>query len=238
MPLEDADVETSSECYARRFSGPVGSWFLGVQARVTLELLAPWPHARVLEVGGGHGQVTGPLLDAGHEVTVLGSPGACGERLRALVEAGRARFTAGDLLRAPWPDQAFDVVVSYRLLPHVARWRELVAELARLARQVVIIDYPTRRSVNAVSGALFAVKRSIEGNTRPFTVFRDADVGAAFAAAGFQPTARRPQFLFPMALHRALGSAPLARALERAGVAVGLTRALGSPVVLRQERRG
>jgi hypothetical protein len=63
-------------------------------------------------------------------------------------------------------------------------------------------------------------------------------VGAAFAAAGFQPTARRPQFLFPMALHRALGSAPLARALERAGVAVGLTRALGSPVVLRQERRG
>ena len=52
---ETADVETSSEDYARRFSGRVGEYFLEVQARAALDLLVPWPGARVLDVGGGHG---------------------------------------------------------------------------------------------------------------------------------------------------------------------------------------
>ena len=42
MSLPAADVETASEGYARRFAGPVGAWFLEIQARLTLELLAPW----------------------------------------------------------------------------------------------------------------------------------------------------------------------------------------------------
>jgi hypothetical protein len=41
-----------------------------------------------------------------------------------------------------------------------------------------------------------------------------------------------------MALYRAVGSAGLARALEATAGALGLTGALGSPVVLRLERRG
>src|SRR6185436_14828535 len=130
--LEDADVVTSSAAYARRFAGPVGAWFLEVQARITLELLAPWPQASVLDVGGGHGQLLGPLLDAGHQVTVYGSGEACRERIEGRLDGTRARFLAGDLLRGPWPAGAFDVVVSYRLLPHVAAWRNLLAELCRL----------------------------------------------------------------------------------------------------------
>ncbi len=237
-PREDADVETSSDDYARRFAGPVGAFFLAVQARTTLELLRPSPRASVLDVGGGHGQLAGPLADAGHAVTVFGSREACGERIRPLVESGRASFRAGDLFHASWPDRAFDVVLSFRLLPHVARWPELVAELARLARRAVIVDYPTRRSVNAAAGALFSMKKGVEGDTRPFTVFRDAHVLSAFAAAGFAVTARRPQFLLPMALHRAMRMAPLSRVLEGGFRASGLTNVLGSPVILRLERRG
>jgi 2-polyprenyl-3-methyl-5-hydroxy-6-metoxy-1,4-benzoquinol methylase len=235
---EDADVETSSDEYARRFAGPVGAFFLDVQARATLEFLRPFPEASVLDVGGGHGQLAGPLADAGHPVTIFGSGEVCGERVRTLVARGRASFRAGDLLHAPWPDRAFDVVLSFRLLSHVARWPELVAEMARLARRAVIVDYPTLRSVNAVSGALFSMKKVVEGDTRPFTVFRDAEVAGAFAAAGFAVTARRPQFLLPMALHRAARRALLSRFLEGAFRASGLTRALGSPVILRLERRG
>jgi hypothetical protein len=41
-----------------------------------------------------------------------------------------------------------------------------------------------------------------------------------------------------MALHRALGSASLARALEGGASVLGLTATLGSPVILRLERRG
>jgi SAM-dependent methyltransferase len=236
--MTDADVETSSAAYARRFEGPVGRWFLDVQARSTLELLRPRPGTSVLDVGGGHAQLTGPLLEAGCDVTVYGSADRCSERLQEWVRSGQARFRSGPLLQAPWPDGSFDATLAFRLLPHVDRWRELVGELCRLARHVVIVDYPTARSANAVSGALFGVKKGIEGDTRPFRVFRDAEVEEAFAAAGFVPTARRPQFLLPMALHRGLRLASLSRALEATAHAAGLTRAWGSPVILRSERRG
>jgi hypothetical protein len=225
---EDADVETSSEGYARRFAGPIGAWFLDLQARTTLDLLAPWPR----------GQLAGPLVASGYQVTVLGSDPVCGERVRALTDAGQARFTSGDLLALPCPDRSVDVAMAFRLLPHTSRWRDLIAELARVARRAVVIDYPTRRSVNAVSSLLFGLKKGVEGDTRPFRVFGDAELQGAFAASGYVPSARRPQFFFPMALHRGMGAATVSRFLEGAARASGLTRALGSPVILRLEPRG
>jgi 2-polyprenyl-3-methyl-5-hydroxy-6-metoxy-1,4-benzoquinol methylase len=234
--LESADVESSSESYAARFAGPVGRFFLDVQTRATMELLASWPRVSILDVGGGHGQLTGPLVDAGHEVTIYGSTAVCEERVRPWTANGRARFRSGDLLKTSFADRSFDVVVSYRLLPHVARWTELIAELSRLARLAVVVDYPTSRSINAVAEALFGLKKHVEGNTRPFTVFRDEEVIGAFATAGLRPTARRPEFFVPMALHRALRSARLSWAMERVSSALGLTRSYGSPVLARFER--
>ena len=184
---EDADVETSSEGYARRFAGPVGHFFLERQAQATIALLRPFPGASVLDVGGGHGQVTGPLVEAGYEVTVLGSDVSCEARVREWTGSGRARFVSSDLLAPPLPDRSFDVVLSYRLLPHVARWPDLVAALCRLARRAVVVDYPTRRSVNAVADLFFGLKKGVEGNTRPFTVFSDAEVERAFAGTDSRP---------------------------------------------------
>ncbi len=202
-----------------------------------MDLVAPWPGASVLDVGGGHGQIAAPLAEAGCDVTVFGSDPVCGERLREIAQAGRVRFSSGDLLALPFPDRSHDVVTCFRLLPHTTRWRELIEELARVARTAIVVDYPTRRSVNAASGILFGLKRSVEGNTRPFRVFHEAEIRDAFGASGFVPTARRPQFLFPMALHRAVGSLFVARLLEAIGGALGVTRVLGSPVILRLERR-
>ena len=231
-------METSSEGYARRFAGAVGAWFLEAQARITLELLAPWPRARVLDVGGGHAQLTGPLVEAGFDVTVYGSTPACAARVRPWIDSGRARFLTGGLDRLGVADRAFDVVLSYRLLAHVEDWRTLIGELGRAAAQVVVVDYPTRRSLNAVAEPLFEAKRGVEGDTRPFAVLGDADVRAAFAAAGFVTTAREPEFALPMALHRAMGAATVSRALEGAAGLLGLRKAVGSPVILRAVRRG
>jgi len=235
---EDADLETSGDAYARRFEGPVGRFFLERQAEAVMGLVAPFPRARILDVGGGHGQLTGPLVDAGHDVTVLASDPACEARVRQWTGSGRARFLAADLVEPGLPERSFDVALSLRLLPHARRVDAVIATLARLSRRAVVVDYPARRSVNAVSGLLFGLKHGVEGNTRPFTVFRDADIEAAFARHGFAPTGRRPQFLAPMALYRALRSATLARGAEAAAEALGVTRLLGSPVVLRLERRG
>jgi SAM-dependent methyltransferase len=233
--VEDADVETSSEAYARRFSGPVGAWFLAVQTEATLDLLQVNRRSsnplRIVDVGGGHAQLAGPLAEAGHEVTVVGSTDAGRARLQSLVDAGRVRWSTGDLLRLPFEARSFDVALAFRLLPHVARWRDLVAELCRVAAGAVIVDYPSRRSVNAISGSLFAAKKRVEGDTRPFTVFDDEEIRSAFAANGFVVLETRRQFVVPMALHRAVGAAALSRGAERVARAAGLTTRFGSPVI-------
>jgi 2-polyprenyl-3-methyl-5-hydroxy-6-metoxy-1,4-benzoquinol methylase len=207
-----------------------------VQSAVTLELLARFPGASVLDVGGGHGQTTGALVDAGHPVTILGSEPSCEARVREWTRTGRASFVAADLVEPGFPDGSFDVVLSYRLLPHARRFEDLVATLARLARRAVVVDYPTRRSLNAAADLLFGLKKSVERDTRPFRVFADAEVERAFAAHGLRPTARRGQFFLPMAFHRASGSAGLARGLEAVAGATGLRAVFGSPVILRVER--
>ena len=236
---EVADVESSSELYARRFEGPVGRWFLELQARLTLECLLGLPSAAtVLDVGGGHAQLAAPLADAGYRVTVVGSDASCGRRLAPLTAAGRCRFEVADLLELPFMDQKFDAVVCYRLLAHSIDWRRLVAELCRVACRRVVVDYPARRSVNVASEALFKIKNKIErGTTRPFTLYGRGEVARAFASAGFQLKAERPQFLLPMALYRLAGSAGLARAAEGLARSAGMTALLGSPVIACADRR-
>jgi ubiquinone/menaquinone biosynthesis C-methylase UbiE len=240
LPLDFPDVETSSEEYAGRFTGPVGKLFLDIQRRAVLRLLAPWPGARVLDVGGGHAQLAPPLVQSGYRVTVAGSGEACRERLDRALPAGAFEFRACDLLELPFPDRSFDVVLAFRLFAHVERWRELVVELCRVADRAVIVDFSDTRSFNALYGPLFAWKKKIEGNTRTFITFRPGEVRAELARHGFGRPEEVRQFFLPMVVHRAfgkaLGSAVPSRTLEVVSSGLGLTRALGSPVILRVER--
>ena len=234
---EDADLETASDDYARRFSGEVGRWFLEMQARTVLELLhALPPLATILDVGGGHAQVTPALLNAGFRVTVVGSHPSSGARLVELVDSGRCRFEVADLQGLPHADGAFDAVVCLRLLPHSVDWTRLVRELCRVARRSVVVDYPSTRSVNVVSSRLIGLKKRIERNTRPFALFQPSRVRAAFEQQGFHLGAERPQFLFPMVLHRWASSVALSRLVETGGHYLGLTRWLGSPILARADR--
>jgi hypothetical protein len=100
----------------------------------------------------------------------------------------------------------------------------------------VIVDYPDTRSFNRLYGSLFAWKKAFEGNTREFHCFRPGEVIAEHARHGFGRPAVRRQLFVPMVVHRAVGRAGFSRGIERASGLLGLTRALGSPVILRTER--
>lgn len=233
---ETPDIETSSEGYARRFSGEVGRFFLEIQNAAVLDLLAPWPGAKVLDVGGGHAQLAPALVERGFRVTVAGSEEVCRERLDRALPPGSFEFRACDLLDLPYPDRSFDVVISLRLLAHVERWRQLIAELCRVASKAVILDFSDSRSFNQLYGPLFSWKKAVEGNTRTFHIFKPGEVAAEAARHGFGHPVERRQFFLPMVVHRAVKSGRFSRMSERVSSALGLTSWLGSPIVLRIER--
>ena len=235
---ETADIETSNDDYATRFRGATGAWMLAVQERGVVRLLGDLarPGVRILDVGGGHGQLARPLAALSCKVTVLSSAESCRHRIADLVDAGRCAFDVGNVVALPYPDKSFDAVVAVRMLTHCSVWPTLVKEMCRVSRGPVVTDYPTSQSLNAIAPMLFKAKKRFEKNTRTWTLFRHRQIREAFADAGFRQTGRFGQFFLPMVVHRALKCKPLSALLEGVCRCLGLSRLWGTPVIGRWER--
>lgn len=236
--VESPDIETSSDAYAGRFRGGVGAWFLEVQAREVLRLLrqaggGALPET-VLELGGGHAQLAGPLAAAGIRLDVQGSVPACVARLSRIIEAhpDLVSFKAARLTALPFADASYDAVVAVRLMAHVERWRPLLADMARLSRRTILVDFAPDDGFQKLADASFGLKRRVESNTRPFFTHSIREVEAALSGLGFTEITWHRQFILPMAAHRALGRPGLSRAAEAVARTLGLDRLTGGPVLM------
>jgi len=234
---DQADLDPSTERYAQRFAGSTGEWLLSVQTRAVRKLIAPWAGGTVLDIGGGHGQIARPLLEDGHKVVVLSSTEAAFGQA-AKIEHPALTLTTGDLMDPPFADQSFDVVTAVRMMAHVGDWPRFVAGLSRVARHAVIVDFPVPGGVNALEPLLFGLKKRLEGDTRRFATMRKPEVRAAFEANGFMPGGEIGQFVLPMVVHRKLKAPGFSGALESGLGAIGLGRAMGTPVVMAAVRDG
>lgn len=231
------DIETAGPDYQKRFQGEVGAFFLAVQealVREALEALSCTRPGKILEVGGGHGQLTGLLLRLGHEVWVHGSDETCFERLRAQVKEGRERlhFVASSLWSLPFEADSFDVAIGVRLLAHVERWEEMLTEMLRVSRYGTIVDAPLSSALNALSPFFFGFKRKVEGNTRPYFSYSVGQFDAYAAKVAASVCFRRREFFVPMGIHRLVGSAKFSRRSELICQKLGLTHKFGSPAIL------
>ena len=228
------DLVSSSTAYALRFAGPVGAWMIEVQTRGIEELLAGWDdEGTILDVGGGHAQITPPLLDRGRDVTTLISGVSAGTRLESLT-GGRAHCMIGNVEDLSLPDGSFDVVIALRMMAHVSDWRRFLASLCRVARKGVIVDFPLSGGCNALTPLLYGVKKAIEGDTRPYTSLRRRDIVAAFADEGLAADRAIGQFVLPMAAHRFVHQATVSRSAE--ALLRPLAPFLGNPVLMRARR--
>lgn len=235
---ETPDIETASEDYASRFRGAAGAYFIETQDRSVRHAMHGLSGARVLEVGGGHGQLVKVLGELGCALTAFGSDPVCHERMAARHPGVSIPCVTGDVARLPFADRSFDVVIAVRLISHIERWPALIAEFCRVADRAVVLDYPSRYSLNVLTPLLFALKQGVEKNTRTYLSFTRRQLAREFAQRGFTFTRAYPQFFLPMFVHRALHSPPLLRKMEDLMRMAGLTRLLGSPIVFRAERRG
>jgi len=233
---ETPDIDTSSADYARRFAGPAGKYLLDVQARAVGAILARLSPGAALDVGGAHGQLVDLLQSRGWKVTIHGTDRACEENLRGLHGKRDCDYVQGDLFALPAADRSYDLVIAVRLISHVTDWKRLVAEMCRVARRTVVLDYPSTFALNALTPLLFGLKKSLEGNTRTYGSFSRSELAAEFEKHGFRLVRQVKQFFLPMVIHRMARGAALLRGAETLFRAVGLTALAGSPVIVQLER--
>ncbi len=233
---ETPDIETSSAAYASRFSGAAGRYLLEVQSRAVIRAVQGLQPGTALDVGGGHGQLVSPLSKSGWQVTVQGTDPVCERNLRELHGQRDCAYLNSPLFALPLPDHSVDLVIAVRLLSHVPEWPRLVAEMCRVARHAVVLDYPCKSGLNALTPWLFGLKKSLEGNTRTYTSFTRDQLIAEFAKHGFTFGQEVKQFFMPMVVHRVGKAAAPLRWAESLFRMLGLTALAGSPAILRMNR--
>ena len=241
-PIHDTDIgfypdlHSSTEEYAARFSGATGDWLIDAQTRALLSLVAPRNPDSIVDIGGGHSQCLVPLIQHGFKPHLYASSSEALGVSSSLVSSNRVAALFGSLETLAISDQQYQSVISFRILSHMQDWRKFIAELCRISAQDVTIDYATYKSFNLLAGALFHLKKLIEGNTRHFLTFWDSELDAEFAKHGFKRAGDVRLLFWPLGLHRALKNVKLSSRLELFADLAYLRNALGSPVVARFER--
>jgi SAM-dependent methyltransferase len=219
---------------ALRFSGPIGRYLLETQERLLLDALAPVAGRSVVDVGTGTGRAAIGLAAAGAVVTGLDASAEMLEvaRQRARDAGVAVTFDVADAHALPLGDRAVDAAVCFRVLMHAVDWPRALAELCRVSRQRVIIDFPSTRSCAALESRW---RRSQAARGRAVEAYRVLDLGDVtreFERHGFRVVLVRRQFVLPINVHKRFGRLGLTRAVEGALAAVGLLGAFGSPVTV------
>lgn len=232
-----ADPATAQNFDARRFGGPIGDLVASQQAAVLSEFLGPVAGHTILDVGTGTGRAALLLSAAGAVVTGVDASEEMLAVARARVQPGQpVTFAYGDAHQLEFPDRSFDMAVSLRVLMHTPRWRQCVGELCRVARDLVVLDYPSARSIALAQSLGRKAVHAAGGKTEPYRVFLDSTIRHEIEKHGFRVRRMNRQFVLPIALHKTIGSPAVTATSERLLEKVGLLRAVGSPVTLVAER--
>jgi ubiquinone/menaquinone biosynthesis C-methylase UbiE len=233
-----ADPETARHFDERRFGGPIGELVASMQARALTNMVGRIAERPILDVGTGTGRaallfarggayVTG--VDASEEMLAVA-------RRRAQTEGLSLTLRRGDAHALDFPDRSFDVAVSLRVLMHTPHWRRCISELCRVSERLVIVDYPSARSLARFESAWRRVAHRWGRKTEPYQVFAHREIVEAFERGGFTIRSVHRQFVLPIALHKMVGSPRVTLSVEGLLDRMHLRDAFGSPVTLVAER--
>lgn len=233
-----ADPATAQAFDDRRFGGPIGEIVAGTQARVLANFVGRMQDRRILDVGTGTGraallfarggaQVTG--VDASEQMLTVA-------RQHAAEQGVSARFLLGDAHHLDFHNRSVDVAIGLRVLMHTPNWRRCIAELCRVADQLVVVDYPSATSVALFESLVRRVTHALGARTEPYRVFSHRSIVNAFKRNGFLVQSVHRQFVLPIAFHKAIGSRRFTDRVERVLERAGVGRIFGSPVTIVAER--
>ncbi len=119
--------------------------------RLVVELAAPRPGDRALDLCCGTGDLAFALAEAGAEVVgldfsepMLTVARSRGRRKNPEPKVRNPTFLRGDAMRIPFPDATFDIITVGYGLRNLASWETGLSEMARVARpgaRLVVLDF-------------------------------------------------------------------------------------------------
>jgi ubiquinone/menaquinone biosynthesis C-methylase UbiE len=232
------DPKTARTFDDRRFGGPIGELVAATQAKVITNFIGRIQGRKILDVGTGTGRAALLLAQGAARVTAIDASEQmlAVARRRAADRAVNVRFLIGDAHTLEFKDRSFDVAVSLRVLMHTPQWRRCLAELCRVADQLVVFDYPSAHSAALLHSMTRRVTHALGARTEPYRVFTDRTIADALDQSGFRVLNVHRQFVLPIQLHRAMGSRRFTEISEELLKRAGLLRVFGSPVTLVAQR--
>jgi len=111
--------------------------------KIVAEVVALSPQT-FLDAGCGEGFVARRIIDALPDIALTGCD-VSGVALEIAASTNpEARFVAGSVADLPFPSRSFDIVGCFEVLEHLPGDlpRQALAELARVARQAVVLSVP------------------------------------------------------------------------------------------------
>jgi ubiquinone/menaquinone biosynthesis C-methylase UbiE len=233
-----ADRSVAEGFDALRFSGPVGRHLAEVQESLLIEALVPQPGRSIVDIGTGTGRAAIGLAGRGADVIGLDASIEMLTVARERAKHLRAPVTWGlaDAHHLPLGDRSVDAAVCLRVLMHAIDWQQCVAELCRVARWRVVLDFPARRSAAALESHVRRTRQRFGATVEAYRVLDERDVRAAVVGHGFRVVMIRRQFVLPIAFHKRVRWFGATLRLERALASLGLLHLLGTPVTMVAER--
>ena len=216
-----------------RFDGAFGRFLQHHEVETFLSLL-DGSRGKVLDVGAGTGKLSFPLLRQSRQVI---SVDASSEMLRIAGMKGKkdgAVLTpvVCDAHRLCFRDDAFECVISSRVLMHLADWQMALSELCRVTRRVVVVDFPPMQSFAGLDSLFKMFGRFFLSDTKPYRSLSIRKVTKELKEHHFRVIAIKKHFFLPIIFHRLLNRPRVSLALERVCRVLGLIEFLGAPVTL------